>query len=105
MPELYTQENHVMYLLSGGDIHVSSFVLKGPVSSIPLTREEAWEFRDQANDVSGMRYCIPSFQISLKLLCDPYKSYWVAQKSDLVVWSQRYDHADTAYVVLIRRIK
>lgn len=109
MPELYTQENHVMYLLSGGDIQISPFIIKGPTSSIPLTQEEAYKFRDQVNDVSGIRYHIPLVRTVYNICCDPSKSYWYGPKSNLVVYRPLIYHGaniiDTAYVVLIKFFK
>jgi len=60
MNELYTKEDHLMFLLHGGDIRQDSHFAVGPISRESLTHSDAMEFARQVTAISGIKYRPPS---------------------------------------------
>lgn len=57
----YTKEDHLMYLLSGGDREFDIYYIDiGPISPYPLLLDEVNDFVRQVNEVSGEDYYIPT---------------------------------------------
>lgn len=105
MTTIYTKEDYLLYLLSGGDTEPMYKMVRGPTSHIPLTKEDALEFLDQVNAVSGKQYFIPRNFLILYFCADSANNYWL-DRGELTQYPNIdiCDNNDTAYVILCRRI-
>jgi len=105
MSDLYTKEDHLMHLLSGGDkrIEGSHVTRLGPVSTIPVNYPI--EFLRVVRSISDrLNYYVPTEDCVMTAICsgmlDNTKAYWY--RSGLLEFQTTCHNNKEAYVALIR---
>lgn len=116
---MYSREDYLMYLLSGGDTPIYHVLMvKGPQSKCPMTLSGAIEFVNHVNLMSGLNFFIPGngiLRIIMESDTDTYDSwgswgyfddYTISKKKPGGKISSHYPTSkDTvAHVVLVRYI-
>lgn len=65
---IYTKEDHMMYLLSGGETKFGKYLFIGPSPENPFTFDDAGVWIASIIDITGMRYKIPQISHMRRLL-------------------------------------
>ncbi len=65
---IYTKEDHMMYLLSGGEIQCGKYMFIGPSPENPITFDDVGVWRASMIDITGMSYGITQIEDMRRLL-------------------------------------
>lgn len=79
MIELYTKEDYIMYLLSGGDTVKLGTCIIGPESKFQMSYYDAITFRKQVTKISGHAYFLPTYYFLHDMIesgCIEFRRYW-----------------------------